>query len=88
MKKGFIIGSIDPIHYGHIDLIKSGLKYVDKIDFYVGNGSRSKLPRELRIKTLDLVLKELNLEEKVNYNFVNSENKQIGLKKLKFFSFL
>ncbi len=66
LEKGLIVAGIDPIHKGHISLIKIGLKEVKHIDFLVGNKQKHKLNYELRINMLELVLKKEKLTEKIH----------------------
>ena len=63
---GLIIGGANPVHYGHIALIKTGLNEVDEIDFMVGNKSIYVLPYEVRVKALKTVLHNLGFENSVN----------------------
>jgi len=63
---GLIIGTLDPVHYGHIDLIKTGLLEFEKLDFRVGDKSICSLSCDLRKEALNLALDEEGLEDRVN----------------------
>ncbi len=66
-KRGLIIGGINPFHYGHLELLRTGLKHFEQIDFRVGFGkSRYVIPYEVRVNTLKEVIKENKLEGRVN----------------------
>ena len=45
-------GTFDPITYGHVDLIKKGLKVVDKIFVAISNGVNKKHLFSLEERTL------------------------------------
>jgi nicotinic acid mononucleotide adenylyltransferase len=65
-KHGLIVGGVNPVHYGHIALIETGLKEVEHIDFMVGNKSLYVLPYEIRAKALKTVVHNLGLEDRVS----------------------
>ena len=59
-------GTFDPITYGHIDVIRKGLKFVDKIIVAVSEGSQKNLlfSSEERIKIINQALfKDLNFKK-------------------------
>ena len=59
-------GTCDPITYGHIDVIRKGLKFVDKIIVAVSEGSQKNLlfSSEERIKIINQALfKDLNFKK-------------------------
>ena len=59
-------GTFDPITYGHIDVIRKGLKFVDKIIVAVSEGSQKNLlfSGEERIKIINQALfKDLNFKK-------------------------
>ena len=60
------MGGFNPVHYGHIALIETGLKEVEQIDLLVGSKKKYVLPRDLRVKTLESVLKNRKLDDRVN----------------------
>lgn len=61
-----IVGGVNPVHYGHIALIETGLKHVDKIDFMIGNKSIYVLPYNVREEALKSVIYNMGLEDRVS----------------------
>ena len=65
-KHGLIVGGVNPVHYGHITLIQTGLKEVEHMGFMVGNKSLYVLPYEVRANALKTVIHNLGLEDRVS----------------------
>ncbi len=66
---GLLIGRFQPFHYGHLYLIKEGLKVVDKLVIGIGSASifdeNNPLSSEQRRIILNKVIKKENLKEKI-----------------------
>ena len=63
-------GTFDPITYGHIDVIRKGLKVVDQIIVAISNGNNKNylFNIEERISIVKTALfKDLNFNKKKNY---------------------
>ena len=55
--RALTIFGANPIHYGHIDLIRKSLKSVEQLEIYIGRKPRpSRLPHEVRVESLQRVL--------------------------------
>ena len=73
-------GTFDPITFGHIDVIKKALKFVDNVIVGISNGSQKNFlfPIEERIKIVSKALfKDLNFSKKnikvIRFNSLTTE---------------
>lgn len=66
MSKWIVMWDINPIHYGHIELIKTWLQEVDTLDFLVWDKRIYALSLEMLKKALRLVLDNEWLGDKVS----------------------
>ena len=70
--RGLIIAGVNPVHYGHMALIKTGLQEVDFVDIRVGNKSKCVIPRDVRVEALNEFIFDEGLENRVSvldYNY-------------------
>ncbi|MFW5852972.1 MAG: adenylyltransferase/cytidyltransferase family protein, partial [Nanoarchaeota archaeon] len=55
--------ALNPIHYGHIGVMKFSLYFLDEVHVYVGRRNKGdRLPRELRIECLEETIQKENLD--------------------------
>jgi len=64
----FCLGSFDPVHDGHIDMLRKASRYINgKIDIRIANNEKnSKIPRELRVELFLDKIKDNGLKDKIN----------------------
>ena len=87
-EKGFIFGMFNPIHYGHINLIRIGLNESDKIGLYIGRKEKPDvLPYEIRRKSIESVLEQENISNKVSI-IKNSEKSLFDFYKKRYTSLI
>lgn len=61
------IGSFNPTHYGHIELLRTGLAEAEKMDIYVGKRAVNyRLPHELRINCLQETIEHEGFAERIS----------------------
>ena len=66
-EKGLIFGGFNPLHYGHLNLIRTGLINTKSIDIYVGKKQMpERLPYEVRVNTLRGAINDEKLEDKIS----------------------
>ena len=74
MKKTAIYpGTFDPITYGHIDVIKKGLKFLDKIIIAISNGDQKNYLFDIHERS-QIVNKALFFDMKFNSNRIKIVN--------------
>lgn len=66
MSKWIVMWGINPVHYGHIELIKTWLQEVDTLDFLVWDKKIYVLSLEMRKRALRLVLDNEWLSDRVS----------------------
>lgn len=65
-KTGFFFGSFNPLHDGHLYLIREALKRVETLDIYIGNKKRlTRMPWEIRQKSMLQALEHEDLSDRV-----------------------
>lgn len=67
LDKGLILTAANPLHYGHLELIRTGLLSVKKITIAIGSKKHPySMPRNIRIASVAETIKEAGITDKVD----------------------
>lgn len=64
--KGLILTAANPLHYGHLELVKVGLSFTKEITIAIGSKEHSySMPRDVRIASVAETIKEAGMIKRV-----------------------